>query len=397
MTGTQRNHIDLALLFAVLSLMLLSLGVVYSASSTWAFHKFGESEKLLNSHILKVAIGIGALFVGILIPYQRYKKVTKPLLFLAILLLGVTLITGGEVKGATRWLRVGGMGFQSSEFAKFALLFHLSALLAIKGDAVREFKRGFLPMIIWAGAVTVLVLLQPNFSTASIIMVVTFVMLFVGRVRWMHMISAATIIAVAMAIVVMLSPYKMERIQSYLSGEESAGKSLYQMQQGVIGFGNGGLIGVGPGESRQRDLFLPESYGDFAFAIVGEEYGFVGTMVFLSLFLIILIRGVKIARATDNPFGFFLSTGIIGMIVIYALVNAAVTLGLLPTTGLPMPFVSYGGSSIVFSGFAVGVVLNVSSYTDLHPRIQKIPVVGTVDASGEVSPQSPPVVGRVYS
>lgn len=147
----------------------------------------------------------------------------------------------------------------------------------------------------------------------------------------------------------------------------------YQLLQGIIGFGSGGLFGLGPGESKQRDLFLPESYGDFVFSIVGEEYGFLGTIFFMALFLLIMFRGFKIAKYARDEYGQLLAVGITSTITLYALVNAGVTLGLLPTTGLPMPFVSYGGSSLVFSSFAVGVLLNISAQTDLHPRMTRLP------------------------
>ena len=159
---TERNHIDLVTLIAVLVLMVLSLGVVYSASSTWALLKSGSSEKLLGSHALKVLLGFTAIFVFMQIDYKKYKKLTKPVLIGTVLLLFVTLALGGEVKGATRWLRFGGFGLQPSEFAKYALIFHLCVLLSEKRDRIRDFKTGFVPMMIWIGGVTILVLLQPN-------------------------------------------------------------------------------------------------------------------------------------------------------------------------------------------------------------------------------------------
>ena len=186
------------------------------------------------------------------------------------------------------------------------------------------------------------------------------------------------------------APYRRARIMAFVGGgADSTAKSHYQLFQGIIGFGNGGIFGVGPGDSKQRDFFLPESFGDFVFSIVGEEYGFLGTMFFMVLFLTIMIRGFKIAKFAPDPFGRNLSLAITAAITLYALINAGVTLGILPTTGLPMPFVSYGGSSMVFSACAVGVLLNISSQTELHPRARQVPVVGSVNA-GE------PNVGKVY-
>lgn len=373
MTKLQKNHIDLATLIAVLILMVLSLGVVYSASATWAMQKFGESERLLNSHAIKILIGIGALFVGVTLDYRKYKKFTKPALILSVLLLLVTLGLGGETKGAARWLRFGGLGLQPSEFAKFALLFHLCTLIDAKRELIRDFKRGFLPMMIWIGTVSLLVLLQPNFSTGAMIVLISMVMLFISRARFNHLLLTAAAIAPLLLLYMVSAPYRLARIKSFLDGSADSGSMNYQLWQGIIGFGSGGLLGLGPGESKQRDLFLPESYGDFVFSIVGEEYGFLGTMFFLALFLLIMLRGFKIARYARDEYGRLIGIGITSMITLYALVNAGVTLGLLPTTGLPMPFVSYGGSSLVFSCFAVGVLLNISAQTDLHPRATQLP------------------------
>lgn len=387
----KRNHIDLATLTSVLMLMVLSLGVVYSASSTMAFEKWGSSSKLMLLHLVKVVIGFGAIIVFMNIDYKKYKKLTKPALVVAVVLLGVTLALGGELKGATRFLRIGGFSFQPSDFAKYALIFHICALLSIKKERIRDFKTGFLPVTIWIGVVTVLVLAQPNFSNGSMILALSFVMLFIGRVKLTHM--ALTILALLPALIgyMLSAPYRMRRILAYIGfGEETGSKVNYQLWQGIIGFGNGGIFGVGPGESKQRDFFLPESYGDFVFSIVGEEYGLIGTLLILVLFLTIMLRGMKIAKHAPDEFGRYLAVGITASITLYALINAGVTVGILPTTGLPMPFVSYGGSSILFSSLAVGVLLNISSQTDMHPRF-------VLPGFGKKEPPLPePAVGRVY-
>ncbi len=372
MARSQRNHIDLPTLIVVLTLMVLSLGVVYSASSTWAMEKFGESNRLLNLHALKVLLGLVALFFGMTIDYKKYRKLTKPAVIAAIGFLMITMVLGGEVKGAARWLRFGGLSFQPSEFAKFALLFHLCTLISTKGEMIKDFKKGFLPMMIWIGSVAGLVLLQPNFSTGSMIILISLVMLFISRARFSHLLGTAAAALPLLVVVAITRPHVMQRINSFLDGSAGGGQN-YQLWQGIIGFGNGGIFGVGPGESKQRDFFLPESYGDFVFSIVGEEYGFIGTMFFLALFLLLMLRGFKIAKFARDEFGRLLAIGITSLIILYALVNAGVTLGVLPTTGLPMPFVSYGGSSLLFTAYAVGVLLNISAQTDMHPRAAKVP------------------------
>ena len=382
MSRVRRNHIDLATLTAVLILMVLSLGVVYSASATWAYEKFGQSSHLLNSHAMKILLGIVALFIGMNVDYLKYKRFTKPALIAAIILLAVTFVLGGEMKGATRWLRFGGFGVQPSEFAKFALLFHLCALISTKGEVIKDFKKGLMPMMIWIAAVVGLVMAQPNFSAGMMIILLSCVMLFVSRVRFLHLLGTGLAILPVVGLYMVSASYRMDRIRSFLGGKWG-GKINYQLWQGIIGFGNGGLLGVGPGESKQRDFFLPESYGDFVFSIVGEEYGFIGTTFFLALFLFIMLRGFRIARHAKDEFSRLLAIAITSTVTLYALVNAGVTLGILPTTGLPMPFVSYGGSSLLFTSFAVGILLNISTRTDMHPRMQVTEeTVVMPDASG---------------
>jgi cell division protein FtsW len=388
--ASQRNHIDIATLITVLTLMVISVGVVYSASAELAFRKYANMDHYLDLHAVKILLSIAALFVGITVPYTLYKRFTKTTLLLAILILGVTFVLGGETKGAVRWLRFGGIGFQPSEFAKFALLFHLSYLLATKGEAIREFKQGYIPAMIWVGLVAVLVMLQPNFSTGSMIVLLSMTVLFVGGVRLKHLFWTGMAVLPVLAGYLLMAPYRLERMRTFIEGH-STGKMSHQLLQGLIGFANGGIFGVGPGESRQRDFFLPEPHNDFVFSIVGEEYGLIGTLVITAAFLFFMLRGFRIAKFAKDSFGRYLAISITSTITLYALVNSGVALGLLPTTGLPMPFISYGGSALMFSGFAVGVLLNISAYTDLHPRASRV-----VDEASEAGPQPETGLGKVY-
>jgi cell division protein FtsW len=384
----RRNYIDLTILVSVMILMVIGLGVVYSASSTWAWEKYRESGKLLENHVWKVLIGLALVFIFMHIDYRHYRKITKPLVLLSALALVVTLIFGGELKGAVRAFSVGGFSLQPSEFAKYALILHLAFLLSSKGEDLRTFKTGFLPLLVWIGIIVSLVLLQPNFSNGAMIAALGLLMISTGRVRWSHLgLTAAAAIPV-LAAYMLSAPYRIERFKAFLGGKEEIS---YQLKQGMIAFGSGGVFGLGPGQSRQRDFFLPESYGDFAFSIIGEEYGLIGSLFILLLFLLIMLRGMKTARYALDDFGRHLAAGITFCITIYALVNAGVTLGLLPTTGLPMPFISYGGSSMIASSIAVGVLLNISSNTDLHPRIGSF-----VRGSSKLTPREAGI-GSVYS
>lgn len=372
---TERNHIDIWILVAVMTLMVLSLGIVYSASATFAMQRWGESERLLTLHMVKVLLAFLAIFIAMHVDYKILERISKPTLIVAVLLLLITLVFGGEAKGATRWLHFGGLGFQPSDFAKYALIVHVCTLLARKGrnDGMKDYKTGFLPVLFWIGLVTVLVLAQPNFSNGTMIFLLGIVLLFVGRAKLTHLVLTFSPLVVMLGFYMVSAPYRMKRITGFFSD------TGYQLMQGIIAFGNGGVFGVGMGESRQRDLFLPESYGDFVFSIVGEEYGLVGTLFFLALFLLIMLRGMRIAKNARDDFGRFLAVGITISVTLFALINAGVTLGLLPTTGLPMPFVSYGGTSMIFSALAIGVLLNISTHTDLYPRLTKPDHVRSLD------------------
>jgi cell division protein FtsW len=385
-----RNHIDFLTLVAVVTLMMLSLGIVYSASAMISKLRAGDSEHFLQNHAIKVAIGLVGMFIAMRFDYKKLQRLTKPLLMGAVGMLFITLVVGVVAKGASRWIQYGGFGFQPSEFAKYALLFHLCTLIATKGELIRDFKKGLVPMLFWIGAVTGLVMLQPNFSMGTMIMLLSVVMLYVGRANLSHLTLLFLAMLPVLAAYMMWAPYRRARVMAFLGGVDTTGKAgNYQVNQGIIAFGSGGIFGVGPGESKQRDFFLPESYGDFVFSIVGEEYGLLGTLFFMALFLLIMYRGLKIARFAPDVFGRNLAIAITCAVTFYALINAGVNLGIFPTTGLPMPFVSYGGSSMVLSAVAVGVLLNISSQTDMHPRARQVPVVGSVNA-GEAT------VGKVY-
>ena len=366
----QKNHIDIWLMVAVLGLMVISLGVVYSASAEWAYARYENQNHYIDLHAIKILLSIGALFAGLSIPYRVYKKLAKPALIIAIAFLEVTLLLGGETKGAVRWLHYGGLGFQPSEFAKFTLLFYLCALLTVKGETIRDLKKGFIPAMVWVGIVTLLVMLQPNFSTAAMIIILSIMILFVGGVRFSHLTATMGCLIPVLAGYILIAPYRLQRMKLFMQSRTN-GRANNQLWQGMIGFGNGGIFGVGPGESRQRDLFLPESYNDFVYSIIGEEYGFIGAVFILAVFLFIMIRGYKIAKNAKDDFGRYLAIAITGTITLYAVVNACVALGIFPTTGLPMPFISYGGSALLMTAFGAGVLLNISAYTDMHPRIVK--------------------------
>ena len=384
------GHIDLPLFFSVVALMLFSIGVVYSASVDISrAHNDGDYSVLFLNHAIRVALGLFALGIGMFVDYHVYMKYSKVILLLGIFFLVLTPFFGTTQLGAKRWLGYGPLKFQPSEFAKYALVIHLSVLLSQKQKYIGSLKNGFLPLVVWIGAVVGLITFQNNLSTVVVITLISFMMMFIGRVRVRHMLGSAALALPAVLVYAVSKPYRLKRIMDYLSAPadlaDKVDMAKSQIEQAVIGLGNGGLFGVGVGMSKQRELFLPESYSDFIFAIVGEEYGFIGAVIILALFVVVMLRGMKIAKRATDDLGRFLAVGITCVIIVNTLLNAMVTTGLLPTTGLPMPLISYGGTSILFTGFALGILLNISMYTRIRPREVK----ADAEAPG-------PRVGEVY-
>ncbi len=370
----KRSHIDWILFLAVAGLMLFSVAFVYSASAYFADVKFGSTERLFLNHTIRVALGFVLMIVFARIDYHLWEKYSKVLLYAALASLVFVLIGGMVIKGARRWINIGFLNFQPSELAKFALVIHLAAMLAEKKTYIKDFYRSFLPMMFWTGVVCFLIALQPNFSTAAVIFGLSVLLMFIGNANVLYLMGVIGAGVLGGGVYALKAQYRLERLQAFpqqFAGDftESALRSMnYQLQQAILAFGNGGLLGVGPGQSRQRDWFLPESYGDFIFSIIGEEYGYVGVLLIIACFSIILWRGFKIARAAQDDFGRYLAAGITLTFALYAIINMGVTSGLLPTTGLPLPFISYGGTAILFSTIALGILLNISAHTDLTLR-----------------------------
>lgn len=366
-TKAPKNRIDWYLFISIIALMLFSLAVVYTASSTISELKTGSTETLFLSHLGKIAIGILAMIVVSGIDYNIYKKFTKPAMIIGIILLIIVLVGGSSAKGASRWINLGGVSIQPSEFAKFAMIFHFAAMLEKKQEFIKDFETGFVPFIVWTLVICILIALQPNFSTMIVIFMISFAMMFIGNVNLLYLIYTGIIGVVLAGVYAVSAPYRLARIQAYLGGEDAGGEAVsYQLKQALIAIGNGGVAGVGVGQSRQSHMFLPESYGDFIFSIIGEEFGFIGLFFIIFIFGFVFYRGMQIARKAPNAFGYFLSVGIVVTFSIYVFVNAGVNTGLLPTTGLPLPFISFGGTAIIIYSMAIGVLLNISKQAGVY-------------------------------
>ncbi len=353
---------DLKLFCAVLSLVALGLVMVFSASRVIAGEQFSSPFFFFQRHAIRVGLGLLFLYVFMKIPYGVYRRFNFWILAGALLLLAATVIWGLGVRGAERWLKIFKITIQPVEVAKYSLVIFLAAHLAEGRKKLSDLEKGFLPLIGAALAMAVMVGLQPNISNSVLITGLTVTLLFIGGVRIRHL--GAFVGAVVLGALPLL--YRMEHVRQRMTvlfdrSEDVSGIG-WQTKQSLIAFGSGFIFGRGLGNGQQKYMFLPDAHTDFIYSIVGEELGIVGTAIVLFLFTLMFRRALRIAKRAPNEFGRFLALGIGLTIFSTAAINMAMTIGLLPTAGLPLPFVSYGGSSLVTSMAATGILLNISTY-----------------------------------
>jgi cell division protein FtsW len=327
---------------------------------------------MLKQHLIKVVIALIMLFLFARIDYKYYQNIGKFMMWASIVLLAIVYLGfATSIKGASRWISFGPFNFQPSDLAKYTLIIYLSCLIVRKKNYLDLLYKGYLPILFYIMVVTILVAFQPNFSTAIIIFGSSMLMLLITNVKPKHLIITAISALPLIVLFILSKSYIIERL-NYQRDYATGGSSNYQLIQAIIGFGNGGIFGVGPGNSLQREFFLPEAYGDFIYSIIGEVYGFMGTIAILALFIIILIRGFKVAKVITDDFGKYLAFGITTILTSYSVVNMSVACGIIPTTGVPIPFVSYGGTALIINAMAVGILLNISSHrydSDKNPDL----------------------------
>ncbi len=340
-------------------LTLLGLVLVMSASSTYSAFKFDSLFHLFNSHFFKVVTGIFLMIIFSMIPYEIYKEFSKPALFGAVFLLVLTFIIAPDIKGAGRWINLGVMTFQPADFARLALIVHLAALIESKGKEIEDFKNGFVYLFIWVIIISSLIFVQPNLSNGILVLIISLTILFVGGAKLNHILGSMGVCAFLGGIGAMIFSHSRERILTFIHSFSNGGDINIQVKQALLGLGSGGILGVGMGHSRQSNLFLPEAYGDFIFAVLGEELGFIGSLVVLFAYLVLFIAGILIAKKCKDVFGQLLAFGISISILVNAFINVAVATGLVPTTGLPLPFISYGGTSLIFMCISTGILINI--------------------------------------
>ena len=357
---------DRQLLIYITILAIVGTIMLYSASWYESYSSSnGRTEMLyLQNHLKRLLIGIIFLFGFTFVDYRKIKDIAPYLLILSILLLIVTkafyLIKGFSWYKPARWLYIGPLSFQTSDLARFSVIIFTAYYVDKKREILKDFQLGLLPILIILGIIMTLIIIQPDYSTALMIGFISVIILYVGGAE-ISQLSLAGAGSLLVLIPVLLSrEYRWKRVLSFL-GIGNNPDIGYQANQSLISLGNGGIFGVGLGNSIEKNHFLPTPHTDFIFAIIGEELGFlIGTVPVLTLFLLIFIRGIKISKRCTNPFGIFLSIGIAFNLVLYAFVNAAVVTGIFPVTGLPMPMVSYGGSGMVINMAMMGILLNIS-------------------------------------
>jgi cell division protein FtsW len=321
----------------------------------------------LSRHLLFLFIGLMASFAMMAMDYRDLRAMAKPLLLIVIALLVLVLIPGvGKASfGARRWFKIGPFYFQPSEFAKLAVLVYVADFLARKQNKIRDFREGFLPLIIILGIISALIVKQPDLGNSLLVAMIILIMMFVAGARVLHIALCALIASPLLIFMIVSVPYRMQRIMAFIDPWKEAKGVGFQLSQSQIALGSGGIFGLGLGKSVQKLFYVPAAHTDFILSIIGEELGLLGTFAVVMLFAIFIWQGARIVKRTADPFGYFLAFGIVIMLGLQAVVNIGVSIGAFPTKGLPLPFISYGGSALIFNLMAVALLLNISRIQDL--------------------------------
>ena len=358
------KKIDYPLLITVILLATFGIIMIYSASNVWALYKFNDAFKFVKHQGLFFIIGLFLLVFISRIKYTKYYEKANVILFIVLILLVLVIIPGiGTVRNGSRsWFGIGSFGLQPSEAAKIALIIFTSKYLVNNERNLKDIKKGLLPILGVIFLVFGLIMLQPDFGTGVIIVISTIGLLFIGGVNFKFFIRLGILGVIGVVVLILIAPYRLERILSFLNPWSDPLGSGFQIIQSLYAIGPGGLFGYGFLNSRQKHFYLPEPQTDFIFSIISEEFGFMGVLIVTSLFLVIIIRGFKIARKSDELFGKYLAFGITFQIAFQAILNLMVVVGLIPVTGVTLPFLSYGGSSLLITLCSIGILLNISRY-----------------------------------
>ncbi|HEV3155219.1 MAG TPA: putative lipid II flippase FtsW [Candidatus Baltobacteraceae bacterium] len=355
---------DLLLFASVASLVAIGLAMIFSASSAQAYADHHDTAYFLKRQIVYLAVGLVLAYGAYRVDYRKLRAPAPYLLVLCGMGLIAVLVphVGVVVNGARRWIGAGPVSLQPSEFAKLGIVLYLSAVLSLRGDRITSLSRGLFPLCVPVLFFTMLVFVEPDMGTASLIVFTSFAIFFAAGARFEHLLLIVLATVPPAVLAVLASPYKRARIFAFVNPWKDAQNTGFHIVQSLLALGSGGFFGVGLGESRAKFFYLPEQYTDFIFSVLGEELGLIGTVAVVVLFLLFGYRAIRIAIAAPDRFGFFLATGCAALIVIQAFVNIGVVTSSWPVTGVPLPFISFGGSSLIVSLVAVALVLNVGRY-----------------------------------
>jgi cell division protein FtsW len=362
--AVNNGHYDRTLLFAILSLLVVSVVMVYSSSSVVALTSYDDAAFFMKRQLMWAVAGLAAMALTMRMDHRFFadQRVVVMLLVVSLALLLIVFIPGigREVNGSRRWLRIGVLSFQPSELAKFALVVYMSYFIAKKGDRIRDFVNGLVPAYVVTAVFLLAAIRQPDFGAALTFAAIACILLFAGGANVLHLAGTAAAALPFVYFAVAHKAYRLRRVVAFLDPWADPHGSGHQIIQSFLAFGSGGVFGRGLGEGRQKLLFLPERHSDFIYAVIGEELGLIGALFVLALFLLILWRGTRIAFMSGDLFTRLLALGITLLICLQGMVNMAVVTGLLPTKGIALPLVSYGGSSLVVALAALGVLLSIS-------------------------------------
>lgn len=355
----------ISLLMIVFTLVVIGIVMVYSSTAINAWQKYNDSAYFLKRHLLFILISVLSTALVMSFDYRILSKYAKILILVSLFFLILLQIPGAsrEIAGAKRWFRLLGLSFQPSEFANLAVIIYVASFLSRKGLArMEQFSFGFLPVITVLGMVNLLVLIQPDLGTAVALSIVVFIMLFIAGARFAYLAYIFLSTLPFLYLLIFNVPYRRVRIMAFLNPWADSLGSGFQLIQSQVALGGGGIFGRGLGKSLQKLFYLPAAHTDFIFSILGEELGFFATAAVVGLFILLFLAGCKIVKHTQDSFGAFLSLGIISLLSLKAILNIGVSIGVFPTKGLPLPFISYGGSSLLVDMISFGLLLNVARF-----------------------------------
>lgn len=358
------KKIDYTLLISIIILSLFGIIMIYSASYVWAEYKYGDPFKFVKNQSIFFIIGLILMIIVSRIDYKKYFKYANKLLVVCFILLVLVLIPGiGSVRNGSRsWFGIGSFGIQPSEAAKLGLIIFVSKYLCNNQNSVKDIKRGVLPIIFITLLMFGIIMLQPDFGTGTVLVMSIVGILFVSGVSIKFFLKIGLVGVIGVVGLILIAPYRIKRILSFLNPWEDPLGSGFQIIQSLYAIGPGGLFGMGFSNSIQKHFYLPEPQTDFIFSIISEEFGFLGVLIISTLFIIIIVSCLKIAIRCNNLFGKYLAFGLTFQLSFQTLLNLMVVIGLIPVTGVTLPFLSYGGSSLLITLFSMGIILSISRY-----------------------------------